>query len=532
MKTVTKRILEITILLSIILGLIYRSWEQQEVQRQYQECLKLHTLVNQVMYDKYGPGRMEPYEKWVESYYQSPAIEMNHYINAWFLERLPLAVPSAPVPFQEGLAETRRLVEAIPALLESGPCIPAPDEIAFSTYTLSSDELSIDRVHTIILSIQQVIFEAFLQGDIQRAGRYWDHVMALSQQFEFTLSEWDYYRSLAIRGICLRILMDLLWFDLSQEELEWVSLHAEKFRSLHSDRWKGPVPPSYRIMQSNSPPQWNFPPFVNHFLAPLYWNQNIIYHLATWERPLDSQFLSEYLTLPHKEVLPEDEALLREAGIPVNQVKPFFAIVPYTKKWTTIPAIRKRAQTIPDAFFANDPLFSVEQAKHFPSFLYAASKIKQAFLIQQAQYLVRYDKDLSLQAQMVLHAVNARKIKTETGNWPMAGNFHIQDLPDSKYIKWRTEDYSDPFPHFIVEHIFQKVQSFAEFQYSLGEKEIVIQIPMKNEHRESGASQPGSSTLPDLHKLSTQYVQWFTEAAALYPFFAKSETDLSSFLDL
>ncbi|MDX9753816.1 MAG: hypothetical protein RBU29_07635, partial [bacterium] len=94
----------------------------------------------------------------------------------------------------------------------------------------------------------------------------------------------------------------------------------------------------------------------------------------------------------------------------------------------------------------------------------------------------------------------------------------------------RTEDYSDPFPHFIVEHIFQKVQSFAEFQYSLGEKEIVIQIPMKNEHRESGTSQPGS--LPDLDKLSTQYVQWFTEAAARYPFFAKSETDLSSFLDL
>ncbi|MGC9326995.1 MAG: hypothetical protein ACP5I1_05135, partial [Candidatus Hinthialibacter sp.] len=152
MKSITKRIMELTIVLALLISGLMMWKEKHHAEAWMQQRLEILKIFDQAVWDQYGPGDIEAYQRLFpgsrKSHYQSSddlsrffsSLPFNH--NCGFVH-----VPQAPAWVIQELAGMDQFAEELHAVLQTaGPILSSPDE--FQSPNLDYDMI---RSHTTAL---------------------------------------------------------------------------------------------------------------------------------------------------------------------------------------------------------------------------------------------------------------------------------------------------------------------------------------------------------------------------------------------
>ena len=118
-------------------------------------------------------------------------------------------------------------------------------------------------------------------------------------------------------------------------------------------------------------------------------------------------------------------------------------------KWTTLPAMRKRANGLPDRFYEMDPFFPLEMTKSMPPLLYAASRYSK--VVEDNSSVVIWFKQFRDSVRYLTAVFRVRCWKDERGCWPTESEFK-SEITDDDSITWHVERR----PEVIVSRILKR----------------------------------------------------------------------------
>ena len=244
MKSITKRIMECTILAALILALCNMWFEIQQSNKQSEKAPEYAKIINKAIWDKYGPGQKEAYFNLFPPRDYIPTeieTETNSFIPEIFhkpcLNQGFAVNPNAPEWFNTNLERFDKIENTIKKALQSGPFIAAPDESYF-TDTHSPKSISFDHMRKYSNAIRQLAYRDWLRGDAESALKRLNTIIGLGESLRYSFST-DFHQIIRmdINNTGLEGFDQLIWTD---PDLEISSTIYKNLDNLISDQWELP----------------------------------------------------------------------------------------------------------------------------------------------------------------------------------------------------------------------------------------------------------------------------------------------------
>ncbi len=443
------RSMELIIVLAVLaVGASYVH-EWRTVYHQKDHTPEMAQAFNQALWDEYGPGASDPYRE----LFGYPGAPSNEAMKQWGDPvntalggvRLPgngnslIAVPEAPDWFQKALAQVDIFEASANAVMENGPYLIAPDEEGFDD--LQTFDLNLINVQTGAKGLRLIGIRDWLRGDPAKGIRHFSTVLRLADAFHPAPNLIHQLIRFAVYGIGLSGFELATWTDPSPEDTRRI----------------------LECLEEAEPDTWYAPPHAESLLVTYLYTLNMLSPgMSPGERFLAQQFASgEALAAaillgeePSKDG--ETYRVLHEAGLVPREPLSTAEIADKLAQWTTLPAMRLRAERVPDSFFETDPFLSVEQAKEFPRLIYLASRYR-----ERGFYTHKHSQRFNnrcVQGQTLLAAYRARAWHDEHGRWPSEEEF-AGLVPESTSYEWHVT--TSPLPirrHFMAVHGFSEAQ--------------------------------------------------------------------------
>jgi hypothetical protein len=313
-----------------------------------------------------------------------------YYIRGGFL-----AVPGAPEWFQDELDRMEPQTDYLKEILETGPYVSPPSPEAWVNF------LAIQRTAK---TLQMLAVRDWLHGDKEQAA---DHLSTI-----FDLGD-------AFKPNCF-LIAQLIRISL------YSSRGVEGFDSLI---WTDPGPAENTLLLAaladTESDEWTIPPYSLSFLVTVAMN---------WPPPsanpdatLDQLAAAAVLLSPiMASADPETMRVLRETGILQNAPNSDYNVIDRMSRWTTVPAMRRRAQRIPESYYASDPWMSAGSAKRLPPLLYLLSRVGLPDTRHQAREAGRRLDVARWKTQAIANAYRVRVFRDEHGRWPTPEEYNLR----------------------------------------------------------------------------------------------------------
>lgn len=396
--------IELTIVLALLLsgGVVWMQKKADErLRNQFPQIMK---VLNQVVWEKYGQGNLEAYQQLFPEPRKRKATDSSPDDLSIILSSLPFngdcgyaAIDAAPERFRSTVDGLEDFADRLHQVLALGPIIPSLDENIGSWPLLSIDSLAV-RSHA--RGLKFLAFRDWMKDDRKSAVIRLVDVMRLGYAF----------RAIVDIGNLL-VLLECIEDGLGGiNSLLWNNPDGNSCRLLLQDLETLPLE-TLDLSKTFFNPTWEILKYVmsdNHSLA-------------------NGLFAAEILQGQYEESV---RNALWEVGVKSNSLN----------EWTTIPALKKRLEKLPDSFFESDPLFSIEQAKSLPRILYVASKANRSMSEKVFRFYSDRIENVIRKALAIQGALWARNWRDERGVWPTGEEFSIQCPVGDRFSLLTIED--------------------------------------------------------------------------------------------
>jgi len=435
MKSITKRIMESTVVLALLVSLAIVWFEKKNEERIRQQCPAILKMYNQAIWEKYKPGNRTAYLELLQNSYNSQHDDIYDFP---FTEGRPhnfanglAAIDWAPAWFFQKLDVLGNFSQNVHQVLNTGPMISSPEETQF----LPMDS---DYVDSFLRGIPYAALRDWLRGEKEKAiGQLMD-LIHLGQAFRFSpvSQERNEMRTSTIQRA-------LVGFN----SLIWNNLDVQSSRTILHE------------LKAVKPETWIEPQLLSDFVWLLLTNsldedipveKIAAYRLLNGFSDLESDEMVNFFGLGtyRKQV---KEALLVDRKTAWPLVAAFERkVAAQLGKWTTVPAVNKRLDKLPDDFFADDFFLTPEQARSLPRSIFAITK-KSKKQVEDYERKQRSDEisyqaiqKPKLQALALQSAFWCRVWREDHGAWPTAEEFKTQSPAGESLALFKIEN-SKPF---------------------------------------------------------------------------------------
>jgi hypothetical protein len=388
--------MECTILVALILALGNMWFEAKQTKRLQEQAPEYAKIINQAIWDKYGPGQKEAYYKLfpdipslldivpvIPEEFHTPCRNQGFVANS-----------NSPEWFNIFSGEIEKLEQQIEQALQNGPFIAAPDESYF-TDTSMYHPLNFNRMTKISHFIRQLAYRDWLRGDAESALKRLNTIIGLGESLKYACSVGiEQLIRIDINRTGLKGFDQLIWTDPDQEK---TSLIYENLKKIKTNEWRLPGFICNPLMQSLITDDG----FSSDQLAASMLLNQLSIQLR--KKVKSSEEKDNYVISLRNKIINKNNKTdsiralkfgttfgkdneksygfydlcmdIKEAGLlPDKEIKPYKANS-QLGKWSTLAALRKRCEQLPDAFYENDPLLSAEQARKLPKLTYAVSRL-------------------------------------------------------------------------------------------------------------------------------------------------------------
>ncbi len=435
------RSMELIIVLVVLIVAASYIHEWRTVYRQKDHTPEMAQAFNQALWDEYGPGASEPYRE----LFGYPGAPSDEAMKQWGDPvntalggvRLPgngnslIAVPEAPDWFHKALAQVDIFEASANVVVEKGPYVVAPEEDGFDD--LQTFDLNLINVQTGAKGLRLIGIRDWLRGDQEKGIRHFSTVLRLADAFHPAPNLIHQLIRFAVYGIGLSGFELVTWTDPSPEDTRRIleCLQEAEPETWHAPRHAESLLVTYLYTLDMRSPGMNP---AERFLAQQF---------ASGEALAAAILLGEKPSKDNKTY-----AILHEAGLVPREPLSTGEIADKLAQWTTLPAMRLRAERVPDSFFETDPFLSLEQAKEFPRLIYLASRYRGRGIYTR-KHSQRFN-NRRVQGQTLLAAYRARAWRDEHGRWPTDQEF-AGLAPQDEPFEWHVTD--SPLPirrHFMA----------------------------------------------------------------------------------
>lgn len=402
MKSITKRIMESTIVMALLISGAIVWFEKKTEERIRENIPAAFKMYNKALWDKYGPGNRIAY---IDLFVQPQGDYNNIWLNSPFVEYKPrnfecglAAVQEAPDWFYTNLDLFKEFPKQLHQTLEVGPAITALEESGFF-------ELDESLAEVYCRTLRYMALRDWLQGNREKAISQLIDLIRLGYAFRYSPAYLEQY---TLRDVATRSGLDgldsLIWKNLDASSTQTI---LKALRTVQPESWSIPFCCNNGI--------WTFPQVENAPSAPIFVFLTTAYLLGR---------------IPHT----DSKETLNQIGI--YGYKDEDIVISRIKNWTTLPAMNKRLRKLPESFYEDDYLLSSEQAKSIPPLLYACAKVSKNFVKDVEEY---WEKPASteqrqqnpvVQSKVEVQALEAalwcRKWREERGAWPAPEEFKTQ----------------------------------------------------------------------------------------------------------
>ncbi|MGI6455595.1 MAG: hypothetical protein ACOX5R_08215 [bacterium] len=433
MTPITKRFMEIFIIVTaLILLSLYTDLISQNPEQQYDITPNIVTL-KQAIYDRYGPGIKQPYIDFFDGVplsqpYSSDSVllweEIYHAIDQVLETKNAITgVPETPEWFARKIQEAYPWLDQLHAILNQGIFLENPQEEGFhsSDYQI----LKLTKIQGFARFMKFVALYEWGQGNRENALRYLSDIIRLGRAFRLGASLAEHIGAFHIIDIGISGFESLI---LNNPSAEWN-------RKIHE------------TLQSFKQEEWTIPHYTENILIQ-YITMAANHPRAVPMSPERYAIALLYASLENKRV---SEPLLFETNLLPDDVPELYETAAYLAKWTSVPAMRKRAGQLPESICQNDPLFTYEQAKSLPPLIYAAYRYIPGYGQPSAGTIPNSRFEVTrLHFQLITYACWARVWHDQNGRWLTDGDSaqdtsaipHIQAFPWHPPFSWH--ETSDP----------------------------------------------------------------------------------------
>lgn len=445
MTQYTKRLIEALVVTTITISVVMTQYENNRDRQFLEKVPEIVQSINQTIWEKYQPGNVKSYKELFGEERSSRQTFIIISYNEWFGEERSfqqsfswqeailalqrtgfgtgfLYVPEAPEFVDTNMKFYIHQVDRVRQVLDQGILIPAPDEPEFT-------EISTYVNYDIVMAadvLVQIANRYWIDGEFNDALRILSDILRLGDALKAQLlSTGQFYYRQQIYEKAITDYNRLIWTNPSFSE-------------------------NKLLLQKIQPFTFETLPFAN---SPLF------YICTTPERAksIEKGSLATLLNALRINNRIDDSirAVLTDAGIWPADDFSFAELNSYLFKWTTLPAVYKRSEQIPDWFF-EDPFFPKETAKAFPRIVYIASRILFHFNTQD-QYVHKTINRLEAKNMAIQASAWARVWRDENGRWPTAEEFKAE-APDAEYCFWLAST-----SHRLFEKEFKKLNETNSF---------------------------------------------------------------------
>ncbi len=385
MKSITKRLMECTILTALILVLGNKLFEAQHIKNQIANAPEYAKIFNQAIWDKYGPGSQEAYYKLLPSSDDTISganqeIFMSNQFNNPCENQGFVANASSPEWFDDYLNQMQTHVQNMEKALQCHPFIAAPNESHFSDID-SRESHNLYWLKRISYAIRQMAYRDWLEGDFESALKQLKTIIDFGESVRYAFAkEHLQFLRINIHHLGFDGFDHLIW---TNPDYERTSLIYKSLNNIKFNEWKLP-----RFCQSSN---------IENLLISSIFEEKSFYSTKKTlisaifkESKLSSDQLAASILISNNFVIPHIEFAKKESktydyndlcsdfikvGFLTNKEKKTPVVNSMLGKWTTLAALRKRCDRLPDAFYESDPLLSAEQARQLPKLTYAVSRL-------------------------------------------------------------------------------------------------------------------------------------------------------------
>ncbi len=403
MKSLTKRMIELTIVLALLLsgGVVWMQKKADErLRNQFPQMMK---ILNQVVWEKYGPGNLEAYQQLFPEPRKRKAADITPDDLSLALSSLPFngdcgyaVVNGAQERFRSTVDGLEDFADRLHQALALGPIIPSPGEnIGFWPF-FPIDSLAV-RSHA--RGLKFLAFRDWIKGDRKSAVIRLMDVMRLGYAFR------------ACSDLSLSVHLECM---------------EDGLRGINSLLWNNPDGDSCRLLLQDLEAL----PLETLDLSVSFFNPmwgTLKYVMSDNHSSANDLFAAAILQSPCEESV---RNALWEVGVKSNRLN----------QWTTVPALKKRLEKLPDSFFENDPLFSIELAKSLPRILYVASKANRLMSDNVFRFYSDRIENVKRKALAIQGALWARNWRGERGVWPTGEEFSTQCPVGDRFSLLTVED--------------------------------------------------------------------------------------------
>lgn len=399
MTFLAKRICEAVIVITILMIFIVRSVEQQRMENHLQTRVDRMKVLNQALWDQYGPGSRYAYDRIIQPENYEKFVNHNpqliHYTDPWqkvfetvdaanaagVVEGI-LGVDEAPDWFDECLDEAEKLSNVLEEALQTGPYLAAPDEVFFATDRVIIPNFL--RMQNTAKVLRHYAMKQWYKGERKEAVETLHQIMRMTDAFRVDPYLISHLIRAAVNDMGMQGMERLLWLEPALEDLQRMNA----------------------VLHSTDINTWKKPDYAERFI----WFEGEI---------LSSDSFASLLLLTKTETRDENYAsVLEETGVFPRFTLSKTETASLLRKWTTVPAMKKRLQNPPDAFYEGDPLLKPEDAKQLPALWYAAYRYNSnLFGYNELNANTRFDI-VRTHMQLLRQAVWARILKEQTGQFP------------------------------------------------------------------------------------------------------------------
>jgi hypothetical protein len=420
--------METIIFLAIFLTCFFIWTEKQSTKRLQENAVEYAKIVNQALWDKYGPGSKYAYfnaylgrdysqtgigylvNEWGENPWEAVAQTTEHTGSTLGF----VAAPQAPQWFDETLDRTDDAVKQLQKAMDKGLYLAAPDEIDFATphYRV----LNFQSVQNAAKTLRHWAMRDWLRGNHPQAIDRLGEIIRFGNVLKAGPTLIEHLIRIAVLSIALDGIDFLTWANPTLQDNQQI----------------------LTLLQQSNPQEWNYPPYMESWLYLVLDNWSYFSQFSPEQMAAFVLFEGTNDSQKPKEV---DFALRKANIVPKNPLS-MLEVSSILNKWTTLPTLRKRVHTVSPAVYETDPLLSPQDARKMPEIIYLASRYNS----NVAGYN-KFNADTRLEvakskALVLLAAYWARQWKDEHNRWPSLVEVYTE-CP-FKYVEWI--ETADPTP--------------------------------------------------------------------------------------
>ncbi len=418
MKPLTKRLIELFILLVVIITVTLR-WNDRAAAKHGEEVSQtVSRAVNQAIWDKHGPGTKNEYlsifrHDSSDSFYDT--WEKLAAVDKLSGKPAPYDAPQEKQGLRKEFAVFDSTIAKIDALVERGPYIAAPDEAEFNEpYDRTS--LNFFKMREYSGALRLYALQDWLDGKPEAAIGKLKRITKLADALRYSPQLIDHL----IRAGMYRIALD------GYGEIAWLNPSAQENQQ------------ALEAIDDLLKADWTLPSYVEiqaPFIASIYSTGVTSIFAVAPDVPAVAYLCLEPIA-PENDQTPEQKEFikqLREAGIIPQEPLTQRELVSFLGDWTTVPAMRKRVKRTPKEVFQNDPLLDPKTAEEMPRLVYLAARYgnQQPTITSAAKRIARVE----VRCHMARAIYWARVWRDQHGRWPTVEEFAAESsIPGN--IKW------------------------------------------------------------------------------------------------